>query len=436
MEHFIINNATIYSFYTEMLLAVLVVTASLKRRERFPLRAAAALMFSTAVWYAVMFRLPFSHFGYDYLRYFLLFLSTLAGIWACFDVSLGSTLFCGTAAYAIQHLVCRSYILLFYITSIRFAHVLGVWTDVPHFIAYWLLLAVLYFVLHRLLGQHLKITRAKFSTKGQMVTVAVLLVVTLFVSATYDLDTENILNNIIFLFCDGLCAALLLIVQLHAYGLSQKELELAEADALYRMELRQMRQTREMMDLIAIKSHDLKHQLIAAGGQLSQPAVEEIARAVSAYDSSVKTGLESLDLVVTQKKMICEREGIQFSCMADGELLSFMSDVQIYSLAGNLLDNAIDAVRDLQEERRYIVFELRRAAGMILLRTENEYERKLRWQDGALLTSKEDERYHGFGMKSIRSTVERYGGCMDLSARDGLFAVSISFAENTADGSA
>lgn len=424
---FVVDGITIFNFFIEMLLAGVVVTASLKREERYWARLAVTLPLSAGIWYVLTFVMPSTHFLYDYLRYFLLFLTCLAGLYFCYDLTLSGTLFCGTAAYAMQHLICRIYILLFYLPGALFGYWSETWVDVPHFIAYWSILAALYFAFHRFLGRQLKISQAKFSTKGQVATVALLLLVTLFISATYDLTGEDIINHIIFLFCDGLCVALLLIIQLHAYGLSQKEREMAEAESLHRMELRQMRQTREMIELINIKSHDLKHQLIAAGGKLSEAEAEEITRAVCAYDSAVNTGLEALDLVVSQKKMACDREGILLTCMLEGELLSFMSDVHIYSLVGNVLDNAIEAARVLPEEQRYIVFEVQRAAGAILLRTENEYEGELRWREGTLLTSKGDEDYHGFGMKSVSAIVEKYGGIMSISAQNGLFVLSITF---------
>lgn len=422
---FIINNITIFNFYIEMLLAGIVVTSSLKRAKWYGLKVISSLLFSAAIWFVLMFVFPATHVVYDYLRYFLLFLTTLTAIYICHDITLGSTLFCGVAVYAIQHLICRVYVLLFYLHG----YLLGAdsWTDVPHFLVYWLILAVLYVNFYRILGRRMKISHAEFSTKGQVATVITLLVVTLFISATYDLSSESIVNSAIFLFCDGLCAALLLMIQLHAYGLSRKELELVEVENLHRMELRQMRQTKEMMELINIKSHDLKHQLIAAGGKLNEAEAAEITKAVYAYDGSVNTGLEALDLVVTQKKMVCDREGILLTCMLDGRLLTFMSDVHIYSLVGNVLDNAIEAVKKLPEGQRYIVFEVKEAAGMVLMRTENEYEGKLHWKNGALQTSKADENYHGFGMKSVASIVEHYSGIMKISTQDGLFVLSVTF---------
>lgn len=429
LNQLIINGVTIFNFYVEMLLAVSVVTTSLKHAKWYWLRVAATLLFSAAIWFLLTFILPSFHLAYDYLRYFLLFLTCLAGIYVCYDVSLGSTLFCGAAAYAIQHLICRAYILLFYLHGSLFGT--GSWTDIPHFVVYWLILAVMYFALHRLLGHHMRISRVEFSTRGQIVTVITLLVVTIFISATYDISDDNVVNNAIFLFCDGLCATLLLIIQLRAYGLSQKELEMAAAESLHRMELRQMQQTKEMMDLINIKSHDLKHQLIATGGKLNEAEATEIEKAVYAYDGSVNTGLEALDLVVVQKKMVCEREGILLTCMLDGALLTFMSDVHIYSLVGNILDNAIEAVKKLPGDRRYIVFEVKETAGMVLIRTENEYEGELRWKDGMLQTSKADENYHGFGMKSVAVIVEHYGGSMNISAQDDQFVLTVTFVKRT-----
>ena len=421
-----LRSASSYTGRTMMMLAGIVVTSSLKRARLFLLKLIFTLLFSVGVWLALLLALPSTHFTYEYLRYFLLFLCTLIGIYTCYDVSLGKTLFCGIATYAIQHLVVKLYTLAFFAYGV-FVRQSESWIDIEHFAAYWLILAVVYTVLYFFLGRKLKISAYDFSTKTQLATVVLLLFVTLFLSSTFDMSDTIYLNTICFLLCDALCAGLIVMIQLHAYGLSQKELEMIEAESLHRMELRQMRQTKEMMELINIKSHDLKHQLIAANGKLNESEAAEIASAVYSYDSSVHTGSEALDLAVSQKKMMCEREGIPFTYMLNGELLSFMSDTNIYSLVGNMLDNAIEAVKGLPKESRYIVFEVKEVAGMILIQTENEYIGNLNWRNGELQTSKDDENYHGFGMKSIASITRKYGGHMSVTAEDGVFVLTISF---------
>ena len=70
------------------------------------------------------------------------------------------------------------------------------------------------------------------------------------------------------------------------------------------------------------------------------------------YSAIVRTGNEILDTILTEKSLICENSGIHISCVADGSLLAFMNPVDLYTLFGNALDNAIEAVRKLESKEK------------------------------------------------------------------------------------
>ncbi len=112
--------------------------------------------------------------------------------------------------------------------------------------------------------------------------------------------------------------------------------------------------------------------------------------------------------------------------MMKGKLLSFMKQSDIYSLFGNAVDNAIKAVERLSDdERRYISVRVRSEKGMIVIHFENYYEGNLTFHKGMPQTTKEDKRYHGFGMKSIRMIVEKYQGHFSVKAQEGIFTLNI-----------
>lgn len=60
------------------------------------------------------------------------------------------------------------------------------------------------------------------------------------------------------------------------------------------------------------------------------------------------------------------------------------------------------------------------------IRVENCYEGEIRFKHGIPVTTK-DSSYHGFGMKSMQQTVEKYHGSMTVQARDGWFELRILF---------
>ena len=94
-------------------------------------------------------------------------------------------------------------------------------------------------------------------------------------------------------------------------------------------------------------------------------------------------------------------------------------------LFGNALDNAIEAVAPLPEGERTISLVVRRVAGVISIHVENpcSAEPTLR-TDGLPETTKGDRTNHGFGVRSMRLTVERYGGTLTTLAEGGRFHVN------------
>ena len=213
---------------------------------------------------------------------------------------------------------------------------------------------------------------------------------------------------------------------------------LADAQALERLVAQGKRQyeaSRENIEAINIKCHDLKHQigtLRRASGHVDDAALDEMERAVQIYDASVHTGSEALDTILTEKGLVCESEKIALSCMADGEALSFMAPSDLYSLFGNMLDNAIEATRAIPEQdRRAISLIVRRRAGSIIIHEENWSPGELDFRDGMPLTSKlradgeRDELNHGFGVRSMELVAERYAGTLSTRLEDGVFKLDV-----------
>lgn len=104
-------------------------------------------------------------------------------------------------------------------------------------------------------------------------------------------------------------------------------------------------------------------------------------------------------------------------------------------LIGNALDNAIESVEKISDpDKRLIHVSVNRQKGFLRIRVENCYEGDIRFVAG-LPSTRKDARYHGYGMKSIRSVVEKYNGSMTVKAEDGWFELRLLFPvpQRTAD---
>ena len=210
--------------------------------------------------------------------------------------------------------------------------------------------------------------------------------------------------------------------------------ERAETERLLAERERQYRLSRENIEAINIKCHDIRHQIrqLADGGAAVDGAVlADIAREVDVYDSSVETGNEALDTILTEKGLTCSGEGIVLTVVADGAALGFMAPADIYALFGNALDNAIEAARAVADpERRAISISVRRRGNMVAVSVENCCAAEPRFSaEGLPLTTKTDTANHGFGVRSMRAIARRYGGSLHAGAQDGVFYLNVLLAD-------
>ena len=102
-----------------------------------------------------------------------------------------------------------------------------------------------------------------------------------------------------------------------------------------------------------------------------------------------------------------------------------MKPTDISVLFGNILDNAIEGTSKIENaDKRLIHLSLSKQKSFVRIRVENCCEDDIRFVNG-LPTTKKDARYHGYGMKSIQSIVEKYDGSMAVKVVDGWFELRI-----------
>ncbi len=184
--------------------------------------------------------------------------------------------------------------------------------------------------------------------------------------------------------------------------------------------------SKENVELLNVKFHDLKHQINLIK-EKDEKNFDEINKALNIYDSIVKTGNDVLDVILTEKSLICEKEGITFNIMADAKDLDFIENSDLYSIFGNALSNSIEALIGEQEKsKKTIKLNIFKQNGFLKIRVTNYYviEPKFDKNSNLPLTFK-DKKYHGFGMKSIKRCVEKYHGVLSCKIKNQIFILSI-----------
>lgn len=178
-------------------------------------------------------------------------------------------------------------------------------------------------------------------------------------------------------------------------------------------------------------AHDLKHQITALRAQVDPEhaavGFEQLEKSVQRYSAQQHTGNPVLDVILTTKERTCADRGITFTAVADGSLLNNMSSMDIASLFGNALDNAIEATSKLPNaDQRLIKLALYAQNQFTVVRIENYYDSRLKEDAyGNLRTTKRDDRHrHGFGVKSIRHIAQQYGGEVTIRTEDHWFVLT------------
>lgn len=417
----------------ELLAAVLLYMVPLQRRRHFPLRLLATGTFSLVLPILLLgcflCVLPFQatdslpvSLGYAAAS----FLAVFCFAYACCRISAWEALYCAACAYLTQHFAhCfRHFCFPQTPDGSRFL-MLPVYA-----LVYGAVYAAAYFIFARQLP-----VKGRFPVKlsSSLGTVIITLAIALILSANAQSleGTSEPLYRICLLYAMASC-----FLVLWTQAVQQKQLILRhELDVQQQLRIQQKAQyemSAENVELINRKCHDLKYQIAAlkhiSDQDTREKSIQSLEQAVMIYDSVVKTGNDILDTVLTEKRLFCEANGITLTCMADGTCLDFMDAVDIYTIFGNALDNAIETVSRLEDpEQRIITVMVFSKADMVFLQLENFCNTPLSYADDLPVTSKENEQgFHGFGLKSIRCTAEKYGGFLTVQNEDGIFLFRVT----------
>lgn len=257
----------------------------------------------------------------------------------------------------------------------------------------------------------------------------------------YRAQYDIILMDVQMKFMDGMTAAEEIrkvdlggIAILYAYHLQRAELqvrhELETMDSILRSQYAQYQQSRESIDLINRKYHDLKHQIAALRAEPDAERrsawLDEMESDINTYEAQNKTGNQVLDVLLTGKSLYCQKHDIHLTTVADGTVLAGVSPMDLCTLVGNALDNAIESVKKIEDkEKRLIHVAVSRQKNFALLRFENCFEGELTFENGLPRTTKGNTDYHGYGLKSIRRTAQKYGGTVTVNTRKNWFELKI-----------
>ena len=346
---------------------------------------------------------------------------------SCFQIGWEQALYSASAGRATQHLIYSALKLI----QLKTGYLLpwlpsGVLTSfLRNFLLYLPFCLVVYFGFARKMDTS-HYGKRDFRRLMNLLSVIILficMVITRFTrsSGVWDLSAV-IAQNLYAITCCLLC----LIIQSELCKRAKLSEEIETIRRLWKADSKQLAERKDTIEMINMKCHDIRHRLENYRLLVSTGEASEIESLIRIYDQFYHTGNQTLDVLLTDRTLLCEKDHIQLSFTGNGGCLNFLTETEVYSLLGNALGNAAEAVCALEEEKRQISVIIRSGGDVVSINVTNYYQGGLRFEDGLPVTTRSDSQdFHGYGMKSMRAIAQKYGGELTVMAEDGVFSLTI-----------
>lgn len=420
----------------EILIAEFMFSSRLEKKSYFWIRfiGSVTICLCLTVWIEVVYSLitgkGFEYGIYDgvsdsifkFFYYLVIFILTILCFRFSFNGSVWMILLFCSGGYATQH-IAKSVASLFEL--IPYFSTSGVGAKVAFYACKYIIYACVYVVTYLLFIRNKPLPQGdEKNAKSKIVLSLIVIFICVGISR---LTTDNPDRGLLAIFSETLYAIVSCVLVLYIlHSLNENDKIRYEADMMSELlhrEREQFNLSKQNIELINIKCHDLKHQLSALRGGASEEYIAEMEKAIMIYDSVVKTDNDVLDVILTEKSLLCEKQNINLTCAANGKDLTFMDKMDLYSLFGNALSNAIESVSKITDEKkRCIAINVKSVGNLLSIHVENFYEGEIKFNEGLPVT-RGNKDYHGYGMLSMQSIAKKYGGAMTVSAQNNKFSL-------------
>ncbi len=179
----------------------------------------------------------------------------------------------------------------------------------------------------------------------------------------------------------------------------------------------------------------MKHTMSAMAGLLADKKYDELRELVqqatddlNSITPKVYNRSGVLNALLSEKVTQAEKRDIPIKVEVEPDVdISFLKEMDMIHMFGNLIDNALRAAEKCEGSQREVWIRLFKPEGnFIIFQTENYYKEKPKYKNGELLTTKRDKVHHGIGITSTKKMAEHYGGLLDISFDGNKALISLS----------
>lgn len=166
------------------------------------------------------------------------------------------------------------------------------------------------------------------------------------------------------------------------------------------------------------------HQLMAKGDVSNvEKYLEKIAENIHSDKKEITVNNGVVDAIIHQNLYESKKQNIAFN--VEGQLFEECG-IEPYDLCvifANVLKNAVEASGKCNE--KYIDMKINRTKENIEIYVENSCNDEVIIEEGEYVTTKEDNNNHGYGLKNVYASVEKYKGIVTIGNEEGKFYINI-----------
>ncbi|MEG0154906.1 MAG: GHKL domain-containing protein [Lachnospiraceae bacterium] len=277
-----------------------------------------------------------------------------------------------------------------------------------------------------------------FARSKQEATVIIVPIISLYIITTITFLISKNENRIILFMAIWGCI-LIFAMNIFVYRLFDRISELCHKEEQYLMKEQQAQMQYKYYNDLEKKYvnskrlfHDLKRhiylieQLYKSEGKSDKATeyTDSLMEKIEAASFKFHTNSQVLNILVNDKLVLSELNGIHFIYNCEDIDWSFMLDIDLATIVSNLLDNAFDACE--VEKNKEIELCICSINNFVILNVTNNCTTLLQHQNGKYRSTKEG--HMGIGLSNVKSIVEKYGGSLRLHTKDQKFVVQVTFA--------
>ncbi len=137
---------------------------------------------------------------------------------------------------------------------------------------------------------------------------------------------------------------------------------------------------------------------------------------------------KALTIVLNNKYTKAVMNNVEFKSQIEVQTLP-LPDMEICTLLGNILDNAIEAASQV-DDNPYLYLQISKRKNHFLIECDNPYKVRPIEKNNHFVTTKVNKEFHGMGLENIKNIVRKYDGELEISY-DTIFHIRIYLSDST-----